>query len=454
MIEKLLHVERPLGRFGGIGNGLAGAIDGEVYNASMSRKRAMSGSTETTDFAEPDAVVRDSAAKITLKRGRARPLWFGHPWVYSNAIDRVEGKVGLGSVVSLLDHDGRFIGRGTHNSRSQIAVRLLTRAEEPVDAEFFVRRLRCAQALRAALDLPNARTDAYRLVNSEGDGLPGLVVDVFGDAAAFQVSTLGMALWRDEIAQAIEEILHPKTLYEVAAGSFAEVEGFAAETRAVRGEPRAQVPCQEDGIRLEAEPLAGQKTGLFLDQRPSRVRVGQMVAAQPKKFARVLDCYSYAGGFALQAGRAGATEITAVDSSSRAIGRIEAHAAANGVPIQAIESDTFRFLETATPRSYDLVVVDPPKFARARKDLEAASKGYERLNALALTACAPGAVLVSCSCSQNVGLEDFERILAAAARQATREIRILDRLGPGADHPLPPGFTEGQYLKVVFAYVA
>jgi 23S rRNA (cytosine1962-C5)-methyltransferase len=263
-----------------------------------------------------------------------------------------------------------------------------------------------------------------------------------------------MALWREEIGQAIEDLLHPETIYEVAAGSFADVEGFAAETRVVRGAPRAQVPCQEDGILLEAEPLAGQKTGLFVDQRPSRVRVGLMVAAQPSKFARVLDCYSYAGGFALQAARSGAAEVTAVDSSSRAIGRIEAHAAANGVRVRAVESDTFRFLETATPRSYDLVVADPPKFARARKDLEAARKGYERLNTLALTACAPGALLVSCSCSQNVGLEDFERILAGAARQAAREIRIVDRLGPGPDHPLPPGFGEGQYLKVVFAYVA
>jgi 23S rRNA (cytosine1962-C5)-methyltransferase len=420
----------------------------------MSRKRATPGSAETSEFVDPHAVSRDSDAKVVLKRGRARPLWFGHPWVYSNAVDRVEGKADHGSIVSLMDHDGRFIGRGTYNPRSQIAVRLLTRSEEPVDAAFFVRRIACALSLRATVGLPNNRTNAYRLVNSEGDSLSGLVVDVFGDAAAYQVSTLGMALWRDEIGQAIDEALRPKTIYEVAAGSFAELEGFAAETRVVRGEARAQVPCQEDGILLEAEPLAGQKTGLFLDQRPSRMMVGQMVAARPGKLSRVLDCYSYAGGFALQAARAGATEITAVDSSSRAIGRIEAHAAANGAKIRAIESDTFRFLETATPRSYDMVVVDPPKFAKARKDLEAASKGYERLNTLALTACAPGAVLVSCSCSQNVGLEDFERILAAAARQAAREVRIVDRLGPGADHPLPPGFTEGQYLKVLFAHVA
>jgi 23S rRNA (cytosine1962-C5)-methyltransferase len=419
----------------------------------MSRKRATSTSSSTSDF-DPASVERDSAAKVVLRRGRARPLWFGHPWVYANAVDRVEGNADPGSVVSLLDHDGRFIGRGIYNSRSQIPVRLLTRTDEPIDAAFFARKLRAAQALRAALALPSAETTAYRCANSEGDGLPGLVVDAFGDAVAFQISTLGVALWREEIVLAIEEVLAPKTIYEVAAGSFAEVEGFVSETRVVRGESRAQVPCLEDGIHLEAEPLQGQKTGLFLDQRPSRIRVGQIVRGLPKKFARVLDCYAYAGGFGLQAARAGAGEITAVDSSARAVARIEAHAQANGAEIRAIESDTFRFLETATPRSYDLVVVDPPKFARARKDLEAAIKGYERLNALALTACAPGAVLVTCSCSQNVGMVDFERILAAGARQANREIRILECHGPGPDHPLPPGFSEGQYLKVLFVYVA
>jgi 23S rRNA (cytosine1962-C5)-methyltransferase len=423
----------------------------DAYNASMSRKRAMP--VSDGDPSTGGTGARDSTARVVLRRGRARPLWFGHPWVYANAVDRVEGQAEPGAVVSLLDHEGRFIGRGSYNVRSQIPVRLLTRADEPIDAAFFVRRLRAAQDLRAALALPCTRTTAYRLVNSEGDGLPGLVVDVFGDAVAFQVSTLGMALWRAEIAAGITEVLAPATIFEVAATSFAEVEGFAAETRVVHGEARAQIDCLEDGIRLQAEPLQGQKTGLFLDQRSSRVRVGQLVAGAVARFGRVLDCYAYAGGFSLQAARAGAGEITAVDSSSRAVARIAAHADANGSRIQAIEADVFRFLETATPYSYDLVVVDPPKFARARKDLEAATKGYERLNALALTACAKGAILVTCSCSQNTGLVEFERILAAAARQAGREVRVVERQGPGPDHPLPPGFGEGQYLKVFFAHV-
>jgi 23S rRNA (cytosine1962-C5)-methyltransferase len=191
---------------------------------------------------------------------------------------------------------------------------------------------------------------------------------------------------------------------------------------------------------------------MFLDQRPSRIRVGQL--AQAVKGIRMLDCYAYAGGFALQAARAGASEVTAVDSSSRAVARIEAHAAANGVPVRAVEADAFRFLETATPLSYDLVVIDPPKFARARKDREAAIKGYERLNALALAVCAPGALLVTCSCSQNVNFEDFERIVAGAAKQAQREVRIIEHSGPGGDHPLPAAFAEGQYLKVLFVYVS
>jgi 23S rRNA (cytosine1962-C5)-methyltransferase len=425
----------------GIGNVASTA----AYNASMSPKRA----TNLALAAGGAIQARDSSGRVVLCRGKARPLWFGHPWVYANAVERVDGDVGAGDIVSLVDHDGRFIGRGIFNPRSQIPVRLLTRKEEGIDTTFFAARLRDAQALRARLALPSTRTTAYRLVNSEGDGLPGLVVDVFGDVAVVQVTTLGLALRRDAIFDAVEATLSPRAIYEVAAGSFADLEGFVAQNRVARGEPCNPVACLEDGLHFEAEPLGGQKTGMFLDQRPNRIRVGQLADAG----LRVLDCYAYAGGFGLQAARAGASQVTAVDSSPRAVARIEAHAAANGATVRAVEADAFRFLETATPMSYDLVVVDPPKFARARKDFEAATKGYERLNALALAVCAPGALLVTCSCSQNVGALDFERIVAAAAKQAHREVRIVERGEPGGDHPLPPAFTEGQYLKVLFVYV-
>jgi 23S rRNA (cytosine1962-C5)-methyltransferase len=383
-----------------------------------------------------------------LRQGRARPLWFGHPWVYANALLRVDGDAQPGDVVSLRDHDGRFIGKGFYNPRSQIPVRLCTRADEPVDAAFFRARLARARAARARLGLPSAATTAYRLVNSEGDDLPGLVVDVYGDAAVAQITTLGISNRRAEIFDALEAELSAKTIYEISPQSYAELEGFAGGSRVARGEPRASVPVLEDGIALEVEPLSGQKTGMFIDQRETRARVGALA-----KGARVLDLYAYAGGFSLAAGRGGAASVTAVDSSAKAVARTLAHAAKNRVTVEAVEADAFRYLETATPRAYDLLIVDPPKFARARKDLEAARKGYERLNALALQAAAPGAILVTCSCSQNVDAETFERIVAAGAKQAGREVRVFERRGPAADHLLPPGFTEGQYLKVLFCYV-
>jgi 23S rRNA (cytosine1962-C5)-methyltransferase len=392
--------------------------------------------------------VTSPAARVVLHKGRARPLWFGHPWVYANAVARVEGEPGPGDVVSLADHDGRLIGRGFYNPRSQIPVRLCTRADEAIDAAFLRARIARARAARSRLGLPSGDTNVYRLVNSEGDDLPGLVVDVYGDAAVAQITTLGIAMRREEIFDALEAELGVRTIFEIAPASYADLEGFAAASRVARGESRGLVPVVENGIALEVEPLSGQKTGMFIDQRETRARVGGLARG-----ARVLDCYSYAGGFALAAARGGAASVTAVDSSARAVARVEAHAAANGVAIEAVEADAFRFLETATPRGFDLVVIDPPKFARARKDLEAARKGYERLNALALQATAPGGVLVTCSCSQNVDAETFERIVAAGAKQAGREVRVFERRGPASCHQLPPAFPEGQYLKVLLGHV-
>jgi 23S rRNA (cytosine1962-C5)-methyltransferase len=387
-------------------------------------------------------------ARVVLRQGRARPLWFGHPWVYANAVARVEGTAEPGDVVSLADHDGRFIGRGFWNPRSQIPVRLTTRVDEPVDAAFIRGRVARARAVRARLGLPSEHTTVYRLINSEGDDLPGLVVDVYADAAVAQLTTLGMASRRADIFDALEAELGVKTIFELSPASYAELEGFAPASRVARGQSRGTVEVVENDVRLEVEPLAGQKTGMFVDQRETRARVAGL-----SRGARVLDVYAYGGGFGLAAARAGAKTVTAVDSSARAIARIESHATANGVRVEAIEADAFRFLETATPRSFDVVVIDPPKFARARKDVEAARKGYERLNALAMQVAAPGALLVTCSCSQNVDAETFERIVAAGAKQAGREVRVFERRGPAADHLLPLAFPEGQYLKVLLCQV-
>jgi 23S rRNA (cytosine1962-C5)-methyltransferase len=383
--------------------------------------------------------------RIFLKRGRANPLWHGHPWVYSGAVEREDGAAEPGDAVEVCDSDGRLVGRGLWNPRSQIRVRMIAWRDEPVDAALIARRIDEAAALRGKLGLPSDESDAYRLVNSEGDALPGLIVDVYGRTAAVQFTALGMK----KLEAAVFDALASKysAVVEVAAGGFSQVEGFASSTRAVRGEAGV-VRCRENGVELEVDPLHGQKTGYFVDQRENRRRVRELARG-----ARVLDVYTYAGGFALAALKGGAASATCVDSSARALERARRHAELNGVTLDTVENDAFRYLETVTPRSFDLVILDPPKFARAKKDLDAAMKGYQRLNALGLNACADGALLLTCSCSQLVGEELFERALAGAARDAGRRVQVLESRSQAPDHPVPPAFPEGRYLKALFCRV-
>jgi len=389
-------------------------------------------------------------ARLLLKKGRANPLWHGHPWVYSGAVLREDGVYQPGEVVDVCDAEGRLIGRGFANPRSQIRVRMTTWKDEPVDAALIARRIDEAIALRKRLGFPSAETNAFRLVNSEGDGLPGVVVDVYADVCAVQFTALGLKKLEGAVYDALHAALSPRAIVEVAAGGFAQVEGFASATRVVRGPDELEaVRCLENGIQLEVEPLKGQKTGMYLDQRQNRRRLAELARG-----ARVLDVYTYAGGFALNALRGGATHATCVDSSARALERVRAHAELNGFSaVETVEADAFRYLETAKPKSFDLVVVDPPKFARARKDLEAALKGYQRLNTLAMTACADGALLATSSCSQLVDAESFERMIAAASKDAGRRVQLLETSSQGADHPVPPAFPEGRYLKFALCRV-
>src|SRR5262249_14762549 len=202
-------------------------------------------------------------ARVVLKSGRAKPLWHGHPWAYSEAIARMEGSAEPGDVVDVVDSADRFIGRGYWNPRSQIRVRMVTRRDEPVDDALIARRLAAAHALRTRLGLPRADTTAYRLVNSEGDGLPGLVVDVYGDAAVVQFTALGLKRREEVVYGALDQLLAPRTLFEASAGGFASVEGFEAQPRLLRGQPRPHVPCLENGIALEIQPLSRQETGAY-----------------------------------------------------------------------------------------------------------------------------------------------------------------------------------------------
>lgn len=385
-----------------------------------------------------------TVATVSLKQGRAKPLWYGHPWVYSEAIATADA-FEPGDEVRVVDHDGRLIGRGFANPRSQLAVRMCTWRDEPLDESFIAGRLAQARELRARQGLPSEATTAYRLVNSEGDDLPGLIVDVFGDAVVVMFTTFAMKKREEVVFDALENIIspRPRTIFEAAAGGVAEIEGFRAQARVARGESRPSARCRENGIELDIEPLAGQKTGWFLDQRQNRAQIGRLCAD-----ARVLDLYSYAGGFALAAARGGARSVVAVDVSARALERTRAHFALNDLPApEIIESDVFRYLEKAPAGAFDVVVCDPPKFARARKDLDAALRGYRRLNALALAACSDDAILGTASCSQLVDEMSFERMLAAAAKDAHRRLQVVSIASQGPDHVVPLGFAEGRYLK-------
>jgi 23S rRNA (cytosine1962-C5)-methyltransferase len=440
--------------------------------------------------------------RVVLRRGRANPVWRGHPWVYSGAVERVEGQAAAaepGALADVLDADGRLIGCGFLNARSQIAVRMLTRGplegalppailtggleahssddlaaihappsgplpgasetETETDAALqtlILSRLRAALHRRRCVGLPSRETTAFRLVNSEGDGLPGLIVDIYGDTAAVQFSAMGMKRCQDAVVAALCALAQPgpsesgahlalAAIAEVGAGSFSQVEGFASQTRILWGasDRLRGISCRENGIDLRVDLEQTQKTGLFLDQRRNRARLAELCRG-----AHVLDVYSHVGGFALNALRQGAAAATCVDASARALQRAQEHASQNGLgPLTVVESDAFRFLEAQTPQQFDVVILDPPKFARSQRELPAALKGYQRLNALGLNAVKPGGLLASCSCSQLVDEQSFERMLAAAAHDAGRRVNVLEIASQGPDHPLPPAFPEGRYLK-------
>ncbi len=444
----------------------------------------------------PSLSATSQRPRVVLKRGRANPVWRGHPWVYSGAVERIDGHgadAEPGELADVLDADGRLIGCGFLNARSQIAVRMLTRgsmesalspatlpggleehssdelaaihappgselagASSQVLSTLISERLADALQRRIRIGLPSRDTTAFRLVNSEGDGLPGLIVDIYGDTAAVQFSAMGMKRCQEAVVAGLRRLSTPArrdrggqlalaAIAEVGAGSFSQVEGFASQTRILWGasDRLRGLACRENGIELRVDLEQTQKTGLFLDQRRNRARLAELCTG-----ATVLDVYSHVGGFALNALRHGAVAATCVDASARALQRAAEHATQNGLgPLTPIESDAFRFLEAQTPQQFDVVVLDPPKFARSQRDLPAALKGYQRLNALGLNAVKPGGLLASCSCSQLVDEQSFERMLAAAAHDAGRRVNVLEIGSQGPDHPLPPAFPEGRYLK-------
>lgn len=391
--------------------------------------------------------------RAILKPGKDKPVRFGHPWVFSGAIARIEGEPPNGAVVDVVNAQGEFLARGLLNRRSQLALRLFTwDAGETFDRDFLRRRLARAAVWRARAVA--ADTSAYRVVFSEADGLPGLVVDRYGDALVVQVSTLGMQQRKADVVEALVELFRPTAIVERADHEMRDREGLTTTDGVLYGTPPETVEMTEHGLRFLVDLQGGQKTGFYLDQRENRRRVAAWAEG-----ARVLNAFAYTGAFAVHAARAGAAEIVNIDTSAEALKVAQAHMSLNGFDRpqdQYIVGDVFQALRTLRNRgeTFDLIILDPPKFAHSAAQVDRATHGYKDINLQALRLLRPEGILATFSCSGLISADLFQKIVFGAAVDARREAQIVARLTQALDHPVLLTFPESEYLKGLICRVA
>jgi len=385
---------------------------------------------------------------LELKSGRDKSLRRRHPWIFSGAVARIEGKPARGDTVAVKDVGGKTRALAAYSPNSQIRARAWTfDPTVEVDAQFMRRRLESALALRA--QLPAARhTNALRLVHGESDGLPGLVVDRYADVLVVQFLAAGVERWREPILDALAELTGCEAVFERSDADVRRLEGLAPRAGFVRGDrAAARSAIVEYGLDFHVDVEQGQKTGFFLDQRDNRQRVRALAAGR-----EVLDGFCYTGGFSLAALAGGATHVLALESSAAALAVARENLAAN--PLDASrasfeQADVFARLRELRDRGarFDLVVLDPPKFAPTAAQAKNAARAYKDINLLAFKLLSPGGLLASFSCSGGVSRELFQSILAGAALDAGVEAKIVERFGAAADHPVALEFPEGDYLK-------
>jgi 23S rRNA (cytosine1962-C5)-methyltransferase len=385
--------------------------------------------------------------KLWLKPGREKSLRRRHPWVFSGAVERLDGSPEAGASVEIVTAAGELLGRGAYSPASQIRARVWSFvADENIDAAFFRRRLARAIESRRSLGLLEPR-GACRLVFSESDGLPGLIVDRYGDYLVCQFLSAGAESWRAKIVELLVELCAPAGIYERSEGGARHKEGLPSRRGVLAGaDPPREIEVVAGDIRLVVDVANGQKTGAYLDQQRNRQRV-----AAHARGGDVLDAFSYTGGFSIACLRAGATSATLVDSSVEALALAERETASNAVRDQcrfvtASVFDELRNLRETRAR-FDLVVLDPPKFVHSADQVNAGSRGYKDINMLGLALVRPGGVLATFSCSGHVEAALFQKIVAGAAVDAGRTAQILERLTQPPDHPVATEFPEGEYLK-------
>jgi 23S rRNA (cytosine1962-C5)-methyltransferase len=390
-----------------------------------------------------------SLPELRLKPHEERRLRAGHLWIYSNEVDTVKTPLTAfepGALCRVLDARGKALGVASVNPHTLLAGRLLTsNADGAIGADWFAKRIRSALALRERLyDRP-----FYRLVYGESDGLPGLVIDRYGDVCVVQMATAGMDRLKSDIVEGLKQALAPAGVLLRNDVGMRETEGLPAYVEEIGTVPDT-VTIDEAGVRFEIPVKTGQKTGWFFDQRSNRDLLGKYVRGKS-----VLDVFSYLGGWSLRALKAGATTATAIDSSEPALAGALRNAALNGMTLEALQGKAIDLLRDlrARARKFDVVVVDPPALIKRKKDLETGSAHYGALNKTAIELLAPEGVLISCSCSHHLDADALQRILLRESRTAGRRLQILEQGGQGPDHPVHPAIPETRYLKAFFCRV-
>ena len=388
------------------------------------------------------------SARIILARGKQAPQFRRHPWVFANAVEHLDGRARPGDTVLVETHDGRVLGRAAWSPASQIRARMWTfDGDETVDDAFFRRRIDAAVARRALLPALAAE-DGLRLVHGEADGLPGLIVDRYAETLVVALNSAGSEKWRDAIVGALLRSTGAAHVYERSDSEVRQLEGLAPRVGAVHGAPPATAVISEHGVRIAVDLVEGHKTGFYLDQRDNRRLVRDLAAGR-----RVLNCFCYTGGFSLQALAGGAREVLSVDSSAPALVAAQANLALNpgldAARAQWRNADVFALLRElkSAGAQFDLVILDPPKFAPSSAHAERAGRAYRDINRLGLQLLAPGGLLMSFSCSGGVSAERFRGFVAAAAADAGVDAVVLRQLQAGPDHPVALAAPEGEYLK-------
>lgn len=388
-------------------------------------------------------------ASLILQPGKERPLRQRHPWVFSGAVGRVQGYIAQGGVIDICDAAGEWLARGTWSAGSQIRARVFTwQPDELIDDDFLRSRLMRAIEARRMLGLLEPGS-ACRLVYAESDGLPGLIVDRYGEFLSVQILTQGMAARQAVIIEALVDLLAPQGIFERSDPEMREKEGLPPGEGLLWGtQPPAQLEIRHPGGLISLVDLqAGQKTGAYLDQAGNRLRVASYCQDQA-----VLDCFSYTGGFTIAAARAGAAQITAVDSSESALELLRNNLRVNQIAdssVETVASDVFRLLRQyrLEERQFDTIILDPPKFAHSQGQIERATRGYKDINLIAMQLLRPGGVLATFSCSGLVSPDLFQKVVFGAALDARRDVQVIERLAQSPDHPLLLTFPEGEYLK-------